>query len=272
LSSAASTTDYVVGEAINTDSFSTGGNNGGALPIIAVNSGGNNLYVYNTSGAVQAGVAGNVKTNRWIYALDSDPSANVSVGYGLYFTSHTTAANNGYFIAKEVARTGANNVVVYNESGVAQLGVLGTTVTTRKVVTFAADPSASYTANTSYVELADCADNLYNYYWAYAPIPVVQVNRGGGANYNIVIEVIGNIVAAGSQAAGAGYVQTEMKSIFTSPPIVLAADQSGLEPNQNINGTTTALLATAIAANTPLMLYLTSTPNNTAEDFSVNIR
>jgi hypothetical protein len=265
-SGALTTTDYVVGENALFASHTTGGNNG-TFPIRAVNSGGNNLIIYNTAGAVQAGVAGNVNTHRWIYAMPSDPSTDVSVGYVMTMLTHTTAANNGNFTVVQVNRpTSGNTIVIYNEAGVAQAGVAGTVSTARKLVKFTADQSAVFTVTTSYVEIQGCADQSYNMNDGRLPYQVVQVNRGGGSNFNIVIEV----TAGAAQINPAGYVQIEMKSIFTVAPTI-AVDVTSLEPNQYVSATSTALVSGNIAAGTPLVLIITSMPTGEPTDLTVTL-
>lgn len=263
LSGAASTTDYIVGEYAKTASHSSGGNNAGALKIIAVNSGGNNLVLYNTLGVVQAGVAGNINTNRWTYALPSDPSAQVTAGDTMYMLGHTNSLNDGTFTIKEVNRSASNNVVVYNESGVAQGGTTGNVYTTRKLVKFSSDQSAVY-ATSSYVELEGCVDSTYNYKATRAPYRVLQVNRGGGANFNIVIDV----PTGAAQASPAGRVHLEMRSLFNTAPS-FSMSVTGSEPNQNVTGTSTDLIASSIAAGTPLHLYITSYPSGDPRDLTI---
>lgn len=262
-SSAVSTTDYVVGEKAKMASHTTGANNGN-FTITAVNLGGNNVTVYNSAGATQAGVAGTINTNRWTYSMPTDPSSQISVGQTVYNSGHTSAANDGTYTVKEVNRSAANNVVVYNESGVAQGGSAGTLVTTRKLVKFAADQSSVYTVTTSYVELQGCPSGLYNFADGRSPFQVLEVNRGGGANYNIVIDN----PTGPAQSSPAGYVQTEMKSIFTSAPSI-AASVSGAQPNSNLTTSTTSMVTATIAANTPLMLYITDMMLGDVRDLTV---
>ncbi len=271
LSSAALTSDYVAGESCQTFSHTSGLNDRGTAPIIGVNVGGNNLYLYNPVGVTQGGAAGHILSRRWIYAMPTDPSTQVSAGYGVYMAGHTNALNNGYFVVVEVNRNGANNIVVYNTAGVAQASTPGTAATTRKLVQFSADMSASYDT-TSFVEMAECVDPLYNRFWSYSPFQVVQVNRGGGSNYNIVIETgTGANAAAASQLNPAGYVQTEMKSLFNTPP-TLAIDLTGLQANNNLQGTSVDFVTATIAAGTPIMLYITTAPTAFAEDLTVYLR
>jgi hypothetical protein len=262
LSSAASSTDYIVGESAKTASHTSALNDSGALPIIAVNSGGNNLVLYNSVGVTQGGVAGTINTNRWKYNLPSDPSSQVTAGDTMYFSSHSSAANNGTFTIKEVT---SSTVVVYNTAGVAQGGAAGLSATTRKLVKFASDQSSVYSTS-SYIEMQNCVNTLYNYKSTLAPFRVLQVNRGGGANYNVVIDN----PTAPSQASPAGYVQVEMKSIFNTAP-TLASDVTSLEANQNIVGTSTDFITATIAAQTPVMLYLTSIPSGDPRDLTVTL-
>ncbi len=269
LSGAASTTDYIVGENARVSGTTAGTNDVALAAIMYVNSGGNNLVLNNTSGAVQGGAAGTINTNRWSYAMPTDPSADVAVGNTIYATGHTSGGNDGTFDVRQVNRGAANNIVVYNNSGVAQGGAAGSVFTTRKLVQFSSDQSASYTT-ASYVELNGAGQRLYNADWNVTPFRVVQINRGGGANYNIVIEATQN-PSLSSQANPAGYVQVEMKSIFNTAP-TLALDLTGLEPNQNVVGSSTDFIATAIAANTPLKLYVTTMPTAGAEDLTVVLR
>lgn len=264
LSAPANTTDYVVAEAAKTSGHTSALNDSGALPIIAVNDTGNNLVLYNAVGVAQGGVAGTINTNRWKYNLPSDPttSSNVAVGHTVNQINHTTAANNGVFTVVDITST---TIVVYNTAGVVQAGVAGTTNTTKKLVKFSSDQSAVYTTD-SYIEMQGCVDSLYNYFYQYAPFKVLQVNRGGGANFNVVIDA----PTATAQASPAGYVQVEMKSIFTSSPS-LAVDVTSIEPNQNINGSSTSFVVATIAANTPLMLYITSYMSGDPRDLMVSL-
>lgn len=259
-----STTDYIVGESIKAASHSSGGNNGN-FPIRAINSGGNNIIVYNAGGTTQGGVAGTVNTNRWTYTLAADPSAQVVAGYNLFLDGHTTAANNGTFVVMEVNRGGGNNIVIYNTAGVTQGGAAGNVYTARKLIQFTSDQSTNYTTD-SYIEMADVVSSLYNYAEGRAPFKVLQVNRGGGANFNVVIEN----AQAPSQASPAGFIQIEMKSIFNNLPS-LASSVTSTEANQLIKGQSTDLKTDIIPAQTPIMLYLLTHHNGDPRDLTVSI-
>jgi hypothetical protein len=266
LSSAASSTDYVAGEAAVTAAHSSAGNNSATgLLIILVNSGGNNLILYNTAGVVQGGVAGTINTNRWVYAMPTDPSTQVTAGDTFNFLAHTNSANNGVFTIKEVNRSGANNLVIYNISGVAQGGAVGAAFSVKKLVKFSTNQSANYTV-LSFIEMAALVDSTYNANDTIVPFQVLEINRGGGANYNLVIES----TSGASQASPAGYIKTEMKSLFTSAPII-SADLTSLEPNQNQSSSATNLVATAVPANTPILLFITNAMTGDPQDLSVSL-
>ncbi len=251
--SGAAPADFVVGETIFATGHTSALNDGSAMIIIAANSGGNNLILYNTAGVVQGGVAGTVHTERFAYNMPSDPST----------------LNDGTFTVKQVT---ASAVVILNSAGITQGASGGTLYTTKKLVKFSSDQSANYTTD-SYIEMKDCVSEFYNYRDVFAPHRVVQVNRGGGANYNVVIDITDAVrVSAPAQSSPAGYVQTEMKSIFDTASPTLAADVSGLEPNQNIVGTSVDLLADAIPAQTPLMLYVTEVQAGDPRDLTVSLR
>lgn len=259
-----SATDFIVGEKAKMATHTTSANNGN-FPITSVNNGGNNIVVYNTLGVAQAGVAGTANTNRWIYAMPSDPTASVTVGDNMQLESHTTPANNGLFTIKQINRLATNNLVFYNENGATQAGVAGNTRHTNKIVSFASDQSASITTS-SYVELRGCPSGLYNEAAVRAPFRVLEVNRGGGSNFNIVI----NNPNAPLQASPAGYVWTEMKSIFITPPSI-AADLTGLSPNSWVKNVNTSLVAAQIDANTPMGLYVTSMQGGVPYDLTVTL-
>ena len=260
----ASATDFIVGENAKMASHTTGANNGN-FRITAVNSGGNNVVVYNFSGAVQGGVAGNVNTNRWVYAQNTDPSPQVTALDRVSFENHTTGANNGIFTVVQVNRAG-NNLVVYNESGVAQAGVAGNARHTRKIVKFATDESAVYTTS-SFVEISGTTSLLYDEQSDIFPFQVLQVNRGGGSNFNIVIDGGSNPL----QSSPAGYIMTEQKSIFVSPPII-PVDVLGQTPNQIIKHQSSNMIGTPIPANTPIVLYVLEVPLGEPTDLSITLQ
>lgn len=265
LLSAAPTPDFTVGEKLKAASHTTGANNGN-FTITALNSGGNNIVVYNPAGVVQGGVAGTCNTNRWIYSLPTDPTTQINSGDTVQLESHTTAANNFTpATVLQVNRSAVNNVIIYNESGVAQAGSAGFVRTTRKLIKFDADQSAVY-STLSFVDISGCPSGFYNYRRGADSLQVLQVNRGGGSNYNIVVNVSG----APSQTNPAGYVMIESKSIFTSTP-TMAVDVTSLEQNQFVTQTFTNIVAGIIPAQTPLALYILDVPYGTPEDLCVTL-
>ena len=205
--SAASATDFLVDEFAQMSGHTSGANNGN-FRVTAVNSGGNNLVVYNASGVVQGGVAGTVNTNRWVYALSSDPTAFFSVVQQCVVSGATNAANDGVFFVQQINRGGSNNLVLFNASGVAQAGAAGTLVHSRMVVTLASDLSTVYTT-ASNVEILGSPSTANNGFF-----DVVAVNQGGGANYNVVVVNTSAVL----QASPAGRIITESKSIFSTRP------------------------------------------------------
>ena len=262
--SAVPTPDFTVGERAKMASHTTGANNGN-FTITALNSGGNNIVVYNPAGVAQGAAAGTANTNRWIYSQPIDPSTQFIAGQFAQMENHTTAANNGRLQVVQVNRSALNNVVVYNEAGVAQAGIAGNTRHTRKLVKFSSDQSAIFTT-LSFIEIIGTVSGSYVKNDSVGPIPVVEVNRGGGSNFNVVIDLFG----APSQASPAGYVMTEMKSIFTSAPS-LSMDVTSLEANDWIKTSSTSFVAGTIPAGTFLGLYVLQWPSGDPETLRVTL-
>lgn len=262
--SSAAPADYVVGENALTASHSTGGNNG-SFPIAAVNSGGNNVVLYNTGGAVQGGAAGTVDTKRWVIFFSSDPSAQVSAGYTVYVTGASSSANDGEFVVKQVNRSTSDNVVVYNNSGVAQGGASGTLYTKRMLVKFAADQSATITTDsliTLYGTMRTLGDGNFD---------VLQVNRGGGSNYNAVVEMDSTSV---EQVGAAGRVVFEAKSVFdTKPSFTIPPRTRNFYGSHGNVSSNMVLNATRkiIPAGTLLVLDLLSIPDGNPKNLTVHL-
>lgn len=256
--------DFVVGELANFSGH-TNSLNDGYYIILSVNSGGNNIKIFNLVGVAQASPAGTVNTNRFVYALPTDPSSQVSVGDYVRFTGHTSSANDGFFQVKRINRSG-NNLVVLNSSGVNQAGIAGTTATTRKLIKFETDQSSVYSTN-SYIEIVGCPDSIYNRGDRKSQWRVLQVNRGGGSAYNVVIDA-----GYGSeQSSPAGYVWLEMKSIFNTKP-VLNADYTSIEADGYISGAFSDFVAGVIPSDTPLALFIESmTMSGDPLDLSVHL-
>lgn len=232
-------TQYVVGEKAEMAGHTNSLNNG-KFVIKRVNHTGNNLYISNYDGVVQAGAAGTVDTLRWLYSTPSDSSSDISVGDNVKFSGHTSANNDGTFEIKFVNRFAVNNIEVYNENGVAQGGAAGTHTTVYKILKFHTDLSANYTANKSKVLLEgihSTSDDIIDEF------DVVEVNRGGGANYNIVLDAEGLT----AQTVAVGRVANEARSLFTSRPRIespqertfLGTTVGGLKRTMQVDDTAT---------------------------------
>lgn len=266
LSSAAIATDYVVGESALTTAHTSASNDTSSAEIVAVNVSGDNLYLYIVGGASQAGVAGQIALNRWTYSMPTDPSADVIAGHTVTFFGHTSSVNNGNFPIKEVNRGAINNLVIYNVSGTPQAGVVGNVYTDRKILTFTADQSAIYDT-ASFIEMSDTFISALNFGDTVAPFQVLEVNRGGGANYNLVISAA-NITTA--QAGAGGMIITEGKSLFNSRPS-LSAEVISARPKENIFTSSTDFISQTIAENTPILLYVFNNMVGDPQDLIVSL-
>ena len=223
-------TQYIVGESALFASH-TSANNNGTYTIVKVNSGGDNLYVINSTGVNQAGAAGNVNTNRWIYNCPSDPITDITVGDFIELAGHTSGGNNGLFEVKFVNRFAGSNIEIFNPAGVLQAGVVGTHVTALKVVWFDTDFSASYLIDFSNVLLEGLKSQGSNLAHEFL---VKEINRGGFSNYNIVIYA----EYLGLQDGASGRVATEARSIFTVRPKITTG-QAGQVRNYKKDTTAT---------------------------------
>lgn len=255
------TTHYIVGEKALFASH-TSANNNGSKTIVAVNAGGNNLVVISPTGVTQAGAVGNVNTLRWLYALPSDQSANISVGHFVELTGHTNANNNGLFEVKTVNRLMVNNIEIYNEAGVAQAGIVGTVTTALKIVSFEQDFSANYLANSSKVLLEGLKSQTNN---LSIEFPVVEVNRGGFSNYNIVIYA----EYLSLQGGAAGRVATEARSIFTTRPSITISQTGQV---RNFRYASNAVFAAGpIPADSLLSMDILSLPDGLPETLLLSL-
>jgi hypothetical protein len=99
-----------------------------------------------------------------------------------------------------------------------------------------------------------------------APHKVLEINRGGGSNFNIVIDV----PEAEVQSSPAGYVSTEMKSILSSDFIV-PVDITSVEPNQHVIAETTDIVSALITAGDVVGLYILEVPTGAPTDLTVTI-
>lgn len=258
---AADGSDFVVGEKAKTSGHTSGGNNGNLL-ILALNSGGMNIVVYNELGVAQAAAGGTVNTNRWAYGLSTDPTFQVTVGDSLQLENHTSPANNGIFKCLQLRRGNVNNVVIYNESGVAQASVAGNVRTTKKTVSFATDQASVYSVG-NMVEIVDTPDGKYVQSQSRPPWTVLEVNRGGGASYNIVIDVPG----ASAQLSPAGIVICKMISLFISPPTI-SADPIGNSPKRYVTYQFTNFVSGPVPEGTMIGFFVNSMFTGAPEDIT----
>lgn len=248
-------TDIVVGETALFAAHTSSANDGN-LPVRAVS--GSTLTVYNVLGVIQGGVAGTVNSNRWIYALATDPSTSFVVGERFYADGVTSTDNSGTKTVVQINRSATNNLVVWNELGVTQAGAAGTATHTKRLIKFASDQSAIYTAALSRIALRGVVDQKYV---GALEFTVLEVNRGGGANFNVVIE---DLTGTGlSQANPAGRVVFESRSVFSTTPKVIVVD--------DLQVTTTGVLDAAekiIAAGRILMMEILSIPTGSPQNFT----
>jgi hypothetical protein len=260
--------DFAIGETVQFTAHSDSANNIDA-EIKDINNGGNNIIVVNALGVAQGAVAGSANTKRWKYTFSSNPASQINVGEIARMSGHTNSLNDGLFEIVEINNLTSDNVVVHNPLGVAQGSAAGTVNHTRKVVSFLSDQSLIYSTD-SYVEFQDCVDSEYNMSRLKLPYKVLQVNRGGGANYNIVIiEEDG-----GTQASPSGFVAIEAKSIFNladgSKPQV-AADLVSNSATGLLKSvyTESAFIASPVPAQTYIGLYVLRIQTGRPRDLSI---
>jgi hypothetical protein len=262
-SSSVNTSHFVIGENALLAGH-TNPSNDGNKKIVDINRTGNNVVIYNSAGVAQGGAAGTTGSNRWIYSFSTDPSVDIDVGDEVYFKDHTTAANNGIFTVVIVNISSLNNVVIYNEAGVAQAGILGTGRTTLKKVKFSSDQSANYTTDESFIEMEDTVSGLYRRASWKEQFLVLDVNYGGGANYNVIID--GQDYP--EQPTAAGFIHQEMKSIFIAPPEEVISTIGNTE-DRTIRIQSSNFVAANILTTETLYLYLLEIPEGTPRDLTV---
>jgi hypothetical protein len=266
--SAAVGTDFSVGQFVQFTGHSSAANNINA-EIKALNVAGDNIIIVNASGVGQGSAAGVANTKRWKYTFSSNPSAEVLVADKVVMSGHTNPLNNGTFDVVEINNVTSDNIVIHNPAGVAQAGAAGQVNHTRKLVRFSSDQSLIYNLS-SYIEIEGSSDANYNSTRFKLPYKVLQVNRGGGANYNVVIED----ATGGTQASPAGYVAVEAKSIFNladgSKPQV-TSDMLGLSPNGLLKSVyeSAAFNVGAIPQQTYIGLYILSVQSGRPRDLSI---
>lgn len=256
--------NYAVGEYAILASH-TSGVNDGIFPIRGVNQGGNNICIYNASGAAQAGAAGTFNTNRWALAFASDPSGGVQVGDSIINSGTTAGLSDGTFTVVDVNNNAGNNVVISRGSSnvnYAQGGSGGSTFTLKKMVKFFSNQS-SITTN-SRIKIQNSPIIVEEDY------TVLEVNRGGGSNYNAVIEGGG----AAEQFGAAGRVVAESKSIFdTKPSMECPLYSDNFEDTYGRVSDNAVLNSTRkiVSAGTVVMADITKIPYGKARNLTIQL-
>jgi hypothetical protein len=244
-SSAVNTTYFVVGQRAKMASHTTGANNGN-FPIREVNVAGNNIVVYNTAGAAQAGIAGNALPNLWVVNFSTNPTSFISVGHNVKVEGSSTTANNGTFQALSVA---ANYVVVYNESGVAQ-ATSGTFYTCRYKVTLNSTAASLNITTSSIIEMLNTASTTFEETDLDVGYNVLAIGTS-----DLTIEDTAAVLAD-FQSSPAGFISIESKSILTSPSSIVASTVGSRE--KELQSSTTLPIAGTIDAGTWLGVWVTS--------------
>lgn len=264
-----STEDFIVGDTVTGASHTTAGNNG-SFRITAVNSGGNNIQVYNENGVPQGGIAGTVDSCQWVISLPTDPSSQVESGDEVYLSGLTSSGNNGQFVVRQIKRANLNNITVENVSGAQQGAVGGTIAHTKKLVKFASDQSDLFTVG-SWIEIDGVPSSFYSTRETSAlGHEVLEINRGGGASYNVVIKVDG---AAPEQNAPAGWVALESRSIFsTTPKIAIGSSRTRQDTDALVQTTGAVFSDGTLAAGTRLAFYVLSVPSGGAYTIGLQVR
>ena len=263
------TTDYFVGEQILAATHTTAANNGSFL-IRAINDGGNNVVVTNTAGVAQAGAAGTVNTHRWIYSFLSDPSLVIAVGDLFSGFSHTAGGNNVVGAdVKELNRLSLNNFVIYNTAGVVQGAAAGTVRSEKVVLSLPSDLSASYVVGRSFVTTKNCF--LTNNNGIY--LHVAELNRGGGANYNVVVKnpLALTSATALTQAFAKGQIDYESRSLFSTLPTLIVSAQTFSADEPAFGGESAVFYAGTVEANSIVAIDVLELPTGTPQDLSIDL-
>jgi hypothetical protein len=261
--------DFIVGDTVTASGHSTSGNNG-IFTITAINSDGNNIQVYSESGSTQGGIAGSVNSNQWVIALPTDPSSQIEPGQEVYLSGLTAAGNNGQFVVRQVKRANTNNITLENPAGSQQNSSAGTIAHTRKLVKFASD-QADLFSTTSWIEIQGVPSSFYSTVASSAlGHQVLEINRGGGASYNLVIKVDG---AASEQASPAGWVALESRSIFSTTPKITIDSARTRAATEALTQMIPAVFSDGtLASGTRLAFYVLSVPTGGAYSIGLQVR
>ena len=267
--SSAAPADFAPGESLSM-SASNSGNTGTTFKILAVNLAGNNLKIYNPAGVIQATAAGSVSSNRFRFALSSDPSAQVALGD--LVESKAALPNSGTFEVKEVNRGGTFNLVFLNPNGTdtATATTSSTLFHARKIIRFTEAQNALQVGDR--LELEGVASEYNTPSQSALGFEVLQVNRGGGANYNAVISLPGG----SSQASPGGWVGVYSRSVFQTRPRIEVGGDVGTKGRAWLQTETTPAVfdpsRSVVQAGERLGLYVLSVPTGRPENLSVTLK
>jgi len=198
--------DYAIGRFITVASATAGGNNG-TFAIVEVNqSGFPSIVVSNASGVSQTSPAGTAQLQLMSYNFLNPVNADYVVGEDVLFASHTTGANNGRFPIYKTNELG-NNILIYNQTGVVQAGVAGTSDCERWIFAYSSAVNATHYVIGENALLAShsSANNNGNK-------KIVDVNRAGN---NLVIYNSNGVVQGG--AAGNANSNRWIYALSTDP-------------------------------------------------------
>lgn len=264
------TTDYVVGESVLTATHTTPANNG-TFVIRAINDGGNNLVVTNVAGVAQAGAVGTSNTNRWIYTFTPDPSLSIAVGDLISGFSHTAGGNNIVGLdVKELKRLALNNLIVYNVNGVLQAGAAGSVRSEKMIISFISSQAASYLINRSLITIKNAFDVNNNKVY----LPVIQIDRGGGANYNVTVKNPAALTSAASltQAYPMGQVDYESRSLFSTLPEISVSSVTSSSDEPCFGGSGAVFYAGTVLTDSIISLDVIELPTGLPQDLSVDLK
>lgn len=251
-------TAFSVGEIAAFSGHTAGANDGNFSILLTNQNAGFNIVVYNTAGVVQGGVAGQVDTNRWVYALDQDPAGFVAIDDNMIFAGHDNAVNDGTFIIVDVKYLATDNVVIYNPAGVVQAAPNGTVNHAQKVLKFLEDFSSDFVIDKSEVFVENNANPINN-----GTFLVLDINRTALSAYNIVVEITGGL----EQLGNSGIVTSETRSIFIEGfrTVTITKDR------QVETIISADIDSDPLASDTVLTLDLLEAPVG-ASDFAVNVK
>lgn len=264
------TTDYAVGDYAEFNGHTSIGNDGNKI-ITGVNQGGNNIVVYNASGAVQGSPAGTTNTRRWTWTFATDPAAaGVQVGDRVESIDAIHSDNRQLYTVRQLNRAAGFNIVVHARfGGVDQPGGGGSMYTLKTLAKFASAVPGLSTDSVITLQGTARADKALPYAHSDGDFPVLEVNRGGGSNFNAVIETQGP-----EQVGPAGRIVFEAKSVFdTKPSAVIPAKAKGFSATAGVVSTNAVLNDTrkVITTETLLMLAITKIPNGDCKNLTVQL-